>query len=98
MLTPATFQFSASGSVRGVTTDVTQMVTWQVDLKGVMVLNGLATATAPGIYTITAKSGNFQASATLTATFSGDIFDPNFDQTNNNKTVLDGDARRARRT
>ncbi len=36
MLTPATFQFSATGSVRGVPTDVTQMVTWQVDLKGVM--------------------------------------------------------------
>jgi len=89
MLTPATFQFSASGSVRGVTTDITQMVTWQVDLKGVMVLNGLATASAPGVYTITAKSGSFQASATLTATFSGSIFDPNFNQTNNNKTVLD---------
>jgi hypothetical protein len=90
MLTPATFQFSASGSVHGVTTDITQMVTWQVDLKGASVLNGLVTATAPGIYTITAKSGSFQASGTLTATFSGSIFDPGFNQTNNNKTVLDG--------
>src|SRR4029077_19482909 len=45
--------------------------------------------TAPGTYTITAKSGSFQKSATLNATFSGAIFDPKFDQTTTNKTVLD---------
>ncbi len=89
-LTSAPQQFTATGSVHGVSQDVTAQVTWVVDLKGVTITGtGLATATAPGTYRITAKSGNFQASATLNATFSGAIFDPNFRQDNNNKVVLD---------
>lgn len=88
-LTSTPQQFTATGVVNGVSMDVSQQVTWTVDLKGVNVNAGLATAIAPGIYTITAKSGSFQSSATLTATFSGAIFDPNFNQTNNNKTALD---------
>jgi len=88
-LTSTPQQFTATGSVNGVVMDVSAQVQWVVDLRGVNVVSGLATATAPGIYTITAKSGNFQSSATLTATFSGAIFDPGFNQTNNNKTVLD---------
>ena len=69
-LTSTPQQFTATGVVNGVSMDVSQQVTWFVDLKGVNVIAGLATATAPGIYTITAKSGTFQSSATLTATFS----------------------------
>src|SRR4051794_21398698 len=90
-LTSAPQQFMATGVVNGVSKDITEQVTWFVDLKGVTITGtGLATATAPGTYTITARSGSFQKSATLNATFSGAIFDPNFNQTNNNKTVLDG--------
>jgi hypothetical protein len=90
MLSGPSTQFTASGKINGVMTDITQRVTWYADLKGVTVLNGLASANAPGIYTIIAKSGGLQASATLTATFAGAIFDPNFRQDNNNKTALDG--------
>jgi hypothetical protein len=89
MLSGPPTQFTATGKVNGVSMDITERVTWYADLKGVTVLNGMATANAPGIYTITAKSGGLQSSATLTATFEGSIFDPNFNQTNNNKSVLD---------
>jgi len=82
-------QFMASGRVNGEMKDITTQVSWFVDLKGVSVQNGTATATAPGIYQITAKSGTFMAGATLTVTFAGAIFDPNFNQQNNNRTVLD---------
>ena len=51
---------------------------------------GLANVTSPGVYTISAKSGSIVASATLTATYNGDQFDPGFNQTNANKMVLDG--------
>ena len=92
-LTSTAQKFTATGVVFGETKDVSALVDWYVDLKGVIVdPNGNATATAPGIYSITAKSGNLQAWATLTASFSGAIFDPGFNQTNNNKTVLDGAA------
>jgi WD40-like Beta Propeller Repeat len=90
-LTSTAQKFTATGVVFGETKDVSAMVGWSVDLKGVIVDgNGNATATAPGIYRITAKSGNLMATATLTASFSGSLFDPGFDQTNNNKPVLDG--------
>src|SRR5262245_56044357 len=56
-LSGAPAQFMASGSVNGEVKDITTQVSWYVDLKGVQVQNGTATATAPGIYTITAKSG-----------------------------------------
>src|SRR4051812_772986 len=89
-LTSTPQQFTATGVVNGVSQDITPAVTWLVDLKGVSISGtGLATATAPGTYTITARSGNFQKSATLNATFSGAIFDPKFNQGNNNKAVLD---------
>jgi len=80
-------QFMATGSVNGEVKDVTTQVSWFADLKGVQVQNGTATATAPGIYTITAKSGSFMSSATLTVTFQGAIFGPGFDQTNKTSTV-----------
>ena len=71
-LTSTAQKFTATGVVFGETKDVSAMVGWFVDLKGVNVDgNGIATATAPGIYTITAKSGNLQASATLTASVLG---------------------------
>jgi len=90
-LTSAAQKFTATGVVFGETKDVSAMVGWSADLKGVVIDgNGNATATAPGLYRITAKSGNLMAQATLTASFSGAIFDPGFNQTNNNKTVLDG--------
>jgi hypothetical protein len=89
-LTSTPQMFTATGVVFGETKDVTALVGWYVDLKGVNITSlGVATATSPGVYMITAKSGNLQASATLTASFQGAIFDPGFDQTNNNKTVLD---------
>jgi hypothetical protein len=57
-LTSAPQQFTATGTVHGVSQDVTPQVTWVVDLKGVtLTTRGLATATAPGTYRITAKSG-----------------------------------------
>ena len=57
---------------------------------GVTFTGGLANVTSPGVYTISAKSGSITASATLTATYNGDQFDPGFNQGNANKTVLDG--------
>ena len=90
-LTSTAQKFTATGVVFGETKDVSAMVGWSADLRGVNIDgSGNATATSPGIYAITAKSGGLQASATLTASFSGAIFDPGFNQTNNNKTVLDG--------
>ncbi|HXU00241.1 MAG TPA: hypothetical protein VN903_04580, partial [Polyangia bacterium] len=82
-------QFTASGKINGVVTDVTKQVTWYADLKGVSLQNGTAMASAPGTYGIHAKSGPFTASASLNATFTGAIFGTGFDQGNNNKTVLD---------
>ena len=97
MLTPGTagvlnatpVQFTATGVVNGVQMDVTTQVGWGVDLTGVSVVAGLATAHAPGSYVITARSGTVNAHATLTATFSGDIVDTSF---TGNKTAMDGAA------
>src|SRR5262245_24741982 len=52
--------FTATGVINGETKDVTTGVSWSVDLKGVSVQNGMAIATAPGVYTIIAKSGTIQ--------------------------------------
>jgi hypothetical protein len=83
--------FTATGVVNGASMDVTALVGWTTDLHGVVFNQpGVATATAPGIYTVMAKSGTVTATASLTATFSGDIFDPNFNQGNANKGALDG--------
>jgi WD40-like Beta Propeller Repeat len=89
-LTSMPQKFTATGVVNGVSMDVSDRVSWLSDLKGVMIMpNGTVTATAPGVYTITAKSGSIMSSGQLTASFSGAIFDPKFDQTNNNKMALD---------
>jgi len=83
--------FTATGVVNGASMDVTGQIGWTTDLHGVVFNQpGVATATAPGIYTVIARSGSITANATLTVTFSGAIFDPGFDQTNNNKPALDG--------
>src|SRR6185436_12281565 len=88
-LTGMPVQFTATGVVNGVSMNVTTMVGWDADLKGVLVSAGLATASAPGSYVITAKSGTTTAHATLTATFSGDITATGF---SGNKGVLDGNS------
>jgi hypothetical protein len=90
LLSGTPVQFTATGVVNGVSMDVTTQVGWSADLKGVNLSAGLATATAPGSYVITARSGSVTATATLTASFSGDIFDPNFPQ--GNKPALDATA------
>src|SRR5262249_42699367 len=90
VLTATPAQFTATGVVNGVSMDVTTQVGWAADLIGVTVSSGLATASAPGSYVITARSGTMNAHATLTATFSGDIFDPGFPQ--GNKNAMDGTA------
>ena len=90
-LTSTAQKFTATGVVFGETKDVSAMVGWSADLKGVVIDGtGNATATSPGIYTITAKSGSFQASATLNATFSGAIFDPELQPDQQQQDVLDG--------
>ena len=86
----ATQQFTATGVINGVSQDVSTRVTWSTNLMGVTFTGGLANVTSPGVYTISAKSGGLTASATLTATYNGDQFDPGFNQTNGNKTALDG--------
>lgn len=82
--------FTATGVVNGASQDVTAQVNWSSDLQGVTIAAGQATVTAPGIYTITARSGSIQGSATLTATYMGDQFDPGFNTMNANKMALDG--------
>jgi hypothetical protein len=88
-LTGTPVQFTATGVVNGASMDVTKIVGWSSDLKGVVVSAGLATAGAPGSYVITARSGTIMAHATLTATFSGDITATGF---SGNKSVLDGNS------
>jgi len=83
-------QFMATGVVNGTSMDVTQLVTWSINIKGATVTDGLVHATSPGTYGVFARSGNYEAHGTLNATFSGSLYDPNFNQTNNNKQVLDG--------
>ena len=91
LLTSTPQQFTATGMVNGMSVDVTTQVGWTTDLLGVtFTMGGVATATSPGVYTVIARAGTITANATLTASFNGAIFDPNFNQTNNNKTVLDG--------
>jgi hypothetical protein len=62
--------FVATGSRAGVMQDVSSTVEWTSD-DSVSVHDGVATALAPGTYTVTASSGTQVASATLTATYSG---------------------------
>jgi WD40 repeat protein len=83
-------QFTATGVVFGASMNVTNMVSWSSNLTGATVSNGLARATAPGVYGITASSGGIQASGQLEATFSGPLLDPAFDPAK--KGVLDGAA------
>src|SRR5262245_39837973 len=65
-LTAMPTMFTAMGVINGEMRDVSAQVGWNVDLRGATVQNGLATATAPGVYQITARSGIIQASAQLT--------------------------------
>src|SRR5436190_1091898 len=83
-------QFTATGVVNGTTMDVTQLVTWSINIKGATVTDGLVHATAPGSYGVFARSGSYEAHGTLNASFTGSLFDPNFNQGNANMQVLDG--------
>jgi hypothetical protein len=89
-ITPATVNLTATGTVNGATMDVTSMVQWVSNLPGAVVVNGVVTVNSPGSYTITAKSGSVSDTATISASFNGDMFGDGFVTTNNNKTVLDG--------
>lgn len=93
----ATVQLTATGSVNGASVDLTNRVRWTGNLAGANVsLGGLVTISAPGVFTISAAARNGQTeytdTAVITATFTGDIFGDGFNQTNNNKAVLDGAA------
>jgi len=89
-LTSAPQKFTATGVVNGSSADVSTQVGWATNLHGVTFANdGTATATAPGVYTVIARAGMVTANAQLIASFTGAIFDPNFNQNNNNKTALD---------
>src|SRR5580765_2097114 len=89
-LTSMPQRYKATGVVNGASVDVSSQVGWSTDLHGVVFTNdGVATATAPGVYTVIARAGTVTANAKLTASFTGAIFDPNFNQNNNNKTALD---------
>ena len=91
-----TQQMTATGTIGGVSMDLTQRVKWTSNLPGATVAQtGLVTIVAPGTYTITAQAtasaggAVIKDSAMLTASFSGDIFGDGFNSTNNNKPVLD---------
>src|SRR5262245_17755958 len=58
-------QFTATGVVNGATMDVSNRVTWSINLTGASVTDGLVHATAPGIFTVTARSGTHEASGQL---------------------------------
>src|SRR4029077_518243 len=89
-LNPATVTLTATGMINGASEDVTGRVQWTSNLQGASVSNGVVTVSAPGTYTITARSGSISGTATVTATFQGDVFGDGFVSTNNNKPVLDG--------
>jgi hypothetical protein len=85
---------TATGTVGGASMDLTGRVKWTSNLPGAFInTNGGVTINAPGTYTITASASNgaqvLTDSATLIATFSGDIFGDGFATGNNNKAVLD---------
>lgn len=71
VITPASVQFQAVGTVNGQSQDVSNKVQWTVNLSGANVVGGRATATAPGEYVITAKSGSVAGTAKFIATFTG---------------------------
>jgi hypothetical protein len=85
----ATATYTATGHfMDGHTDDVTTKVGWPSQFRSLRVNAGVATVTAPGVYTITAASGSVMGTAMLTASFSGDRVAPGFDP--NAAAVLDG--------
>jgi hypothetical protein len=90
-LNSQTVNLMATGVVNGTSEDVTTMVQWLSNLPGAGVSGGgVVTVSSPGTYTITARSGMIMGTATIVATFNGDMFGDGFNTTNNNKPVLDG--------
>jgi WD40-like Beta Propeller Repeat len=81
--------FTATGHFQdGHTEDVTNRLGWSSQFRSLRVSAGMATVTAPGVYTITAASGSVMATTTLTATFSGNRNADGFDSSC--LSVLDG--------
>ena len=76
-----TATFTAMASVNGGMQDVTSKVTWTSSSSDAVVQTGLATATLPGTFTITASSGGISATATLAATYVGSQAAPGFSAT-----------------
>jgi hypothetical protein len=81
-------QLIATGVVDGASMDVSMRVGWTSNLPGASVSAGNVTITAPGRYTITATSGTYSDTATIIATYSGDIVADGFPGTG--KANLDG--------
>jgi hypothetical protein len=79
---------TATGVVDGASMDVTTRVGWTSNLPGATVSGGSVNITAPGRYTITATSGTYSDTATIIATYSGDIVADGFPGTG--KSNLDG--------
>ena len=86
----ATATFTATGHFSdGHTEDLTERVGWPSDFSALTVTSlGVATAIAPGSYTVRAKAGAVSGNAILVATFSGNQFQPSFDTSG--AAALDG--------
>jgi hypothetical protein len=83
-----TTKLTATGVVNGTPTDVSTQVLWTSDVPGAATTGGNVTITAPGVYTITAANGTYQDSATVTASYSGDVVGDGVPA--GAKTALDG--------
>jgi hypothetical protein len=83
-----TAQLTATGVVDGASMDVSARVGWASNLPGATVAAGSVNITAPGRYTITATSGTYSDTATVVATYSGEIVGDGFPS--NGKGSLDG--------
>jgi hypothetical protein len=86
---PASVSYTATGTFEdGSSKDITSMVNWPSNFGTLNVAQGHATVTAPGTYTITAKSGGVTGTAMLVARFQGSFNDGSIP--GGAKTSLDG--------
>lgn len=83
----ATVKLTATGVIDGASSDVTGRVSWTSNPPGAAVTGGNVTVTAPGVYTITAANGEYHDTATVTASYTGDVVGDGFPGTG--KTNLD---------
>ena len=78
-ITPGVADYVAYGTMdSGATEDVSARVQWPSDVMSLRILGGHVTVTAPGRYTIRAKSGSIEANAELIANFTGSFTAPGY--------------------